>query len=138
MRANVKQVTYNPRELGLNGVTFSASRNSSAFGVDGFNQMTIHYEVTRVAATDLSFYIAGRPVDTDNYGRWRVGDIDFSTGIETSRLRQILIPDMAVTASQVGDLHFPLNQLGELRFEAIVGAGATTDTVLFWVTLGVV
>ena len=138
MRGLIKQITYNPVDLGLNGVTFSAARNSNGFGVDGHNQMTIHYEVTRVAATDLSFYIAGRPVDSNNYGRWRVGDIDFSTGVETTRLRQVVIPDTATAASQKGELHFPLNQLGELRLEDIIGTAATTDTLLLWITLGVV
>lgn len=133
---SVNQVTFNPKDLAVNAVTFASSFNSNPFGVSGFNQITLHYEVTRVAATDLSFYLSALPDGGSSYGRHRFGDVDPSTGIATYRLHQYLIPDIATAASQSGTLYIPINMEGNMKIEAIVGTAATTDTLLLWVTLG--
>lgn len=131
----IEPVEFNQRELALNGVTFAAERNSDPFGTEGYNQLTIEWVITRVAATDISFYVAALMPDGSTYGRLRVGDLDPSTGIETMRLRQFVIPDMATAANQKGQVNLAINSL-QMRLEAIVGTAATTDTLIMRVRLG--
>ena len=138
---NLQQVTFNPKDLGLNGVTFASERNSSAFGAQGFNQMRVHYEVTRVAATDLSFYIEAAAPGSSNYGRGRFGDVDTSgavTAMTTYYPHQYVVPAMATAANQNGYFDIPINEEGNMRLGGIVGTAATTDTLRMWITLGVV
>lgn len=133
---SVKQYTYLPSQLGLNGVTFAAVRNISPFSVAGCNMLTLQFVVTRVAATDLSFYLAASPNSGTNYGRFRVADLALATGVETERQRQFVLPDVATEDG--GIIHIPVNHSGLVRIEDLVGTGATTDTVQVWAYVGVV
>ena len=130
----IEPVEFNQRELGVNGVTFASVFNSSPFGTEGYNQLTIEWEVTRVDATDLSFYVAAL-MPSGAYGQLRVGDLDPTTGIETTARRQFVIPTMATAANQKGQLNIAINSL-QMRLEDIVGTAATTDTLVMRVRLG--
>lgn len=51
-------ITYNARELGLNGVSVTGTpRNSNPFGADGCNNIAINYKYVRSAGTTLSFVL---------------------------------------------------------------------------------
>lgn len=139
---NIQQVTYNPKDLGLNGVTFIAARNSNGFGCQGFNQMRVHYEIVQAAATDLSFYLEAAAPGSSVFGRGRFGDIDTSggvTAIATYYPHQFLIPAMATAANQKGYFDVPINEEGNMRLGGIIGTAAgATDLLTMWVTLGIV
>lgn len=151
MHCTVPQIIYTPEDL-FKGVTgyvmgtgllLSGGENSRAFGVGGHNQMRLHYEITRVDATDMTFFIEDKPLDEanvggSNFGRGKFGDVDPSTGIATYRNLQYLIPDLATAANVNGHLDIPINCLGQLHIGAISGTAASTDRVLMWITLGVV
>ena len=132
---SVKQLIIEPGPLGVNGVLLTAAGNSTPFGCLGYNQLTVEWVVTRVAATDLSFYITSSMNQGTSYGRFKFGDVDPATGIMTLRHLQLVDPNMATATA--GSFQMPLN-CEWLRLDAITGAAATTDTVRMRVTLGVV
>lgn len=144
----VKQITFDAGDLGRSvagfdfdagGFLISSGLNSNPFNPGGFNQMRLHYEVTRAAATDLSFYLAAAAPGRSSYGRGRFGDVNSSggvTAISTYYPQQYVVPAMATAANQNGYFDIPVNCLGNMRIEAISGTAASTDRVNFWITLG--
>lgn len=135
---DVHQVEFNPRELGVNGATFAAAFNSNPFGTEGFNQLKVEFVVTRVAATDLSFYLESLMPDGSTYGPHRYGDVaPADPTVETMYRRQILIPGLATAANCAGQLNFPINSR-QMRLGTIIGTLASSDTLLMRVRLGVV
>lgn len=145
----VNQVMFNPMDLGvgvasfdfdLGGFLLSAAGNSNPFGVSGYNQMRIHWEMTYGAATDISFYVSDKPEGGSAYGPGRFGVVDPTVDPVTASYyrQQIVLPNMGTAANRNGHLDIPINCLGNLRFDTITGSAATTDRVKLWVTLGVV
>ena len=146
----INQVTFDAGDLGrgvsgfdfdLGGFLIASGLNSNPFSPRGYNQMRLHYEVTRVLATDLSFYLAAAAPGRSSYGRGRFGDVDTSggvTAISTYYPQQFVVPAMATAANQNGYFDVPVNCEVNMQIQAISGSAATTDRVLFWFTLGVV
>lgn len=130
-------IEYAPAQLGLNGVTFASSFNSNGFGTYGFNQLTIEFEVTRVAATDLTFYLETLQ-PSGNYGATRYGNVAIASPVTvTMERQQIVLPGLATAANRIGQLNFSINSR-QMRLGTIIGTAATSDTVVMLVRLGVV
>lgn len=152
MRQSIPQVMYNPMELltGVTGFVFasgglllSGGQNSRGFGCGGFNQLRLHWELTRAAATDITFFLEDKPLDEanvggSNFGPGRFGVVDTTVDPVTSTYprNQIVLPSMATAANQNGFIDIPINCLGQMRLGTISGTSASTDRVLFWITLG--
>lgn len=129
-----RQELYNPVDLGTSSVLLSASTNSNGFGVAGFNQLTLEFEVTWAAATAVTFFLAFKK-DTDTV--WKRAQIVSASaaGIDTLVDNQI---SKGVSASTGFVWERSISFQGNCRIEALTGAGATSDTIKVWAHVGIV
>lgn len=150
---HMEQIILNPNDLfagvtgyayGSGGLLLSSGSNSRGFGVGGYNQLRVHWELTQAAATDITFFLEDRPRDEANvgggsFGPGRFGVVDPTVNpVTTTYYRnQIVLPSMGTAANQNGFIDIPINCVGQMRLGSISGTSASTDRVLMWVTLGV-
>ena len=135
MGALLWPIEFTPVDLNLNARAFSAGINSNGFGCEAYNQLTLEVFIDYTAATDLTFYIESSNDKGTTWNRFRVGDLDPSTGVETMRERQFNIPVSA--ADTRATINIPINHT-MLRLASVDGTAATDDTVTVLARLGCV
>lgn len=132
--------TVSPQELNLNAVLLTAQQTSNVFSIGGFNQLIIRVQLTRVAATAMTFFVetAHRPktvlapVAADTWDRV-VSTVTGAGGTVT------IDPLVATDGASVASTHnyvFPLSVSGwRARITFPIATGATTDTMICWAEL---
>jgi hypothetical protein len=129
----IRQYYVNPTELGLNGVTILAATpvTSSTFSVDGYNQLSLAFSLTRVAATAVTAYVEFSFNGTVWY-RQQASSI--AAGTET-------LTDHTMSKAVAGSVLWWHNFGGVIgdRARIVVGSTAgTTDTLQVAAIVGVV
>lgn len=129
-----------PGVLGLNGVALTATTNSNAFGVNGFNQLMFDYSITdaNASVTAITFFLQTRTEWDTTWKRLKISVAVSATGVETVVDRQFSCTAGATQLS--GSIPISICHLGDMRIQSITGTGtpAAIDTLIGTVTLGIV
>lgn len=131
---HIQQEFYEAGQLDLVAKALTGSHNSRAIACEGFNQLTLEFDLTYGAVTAVTFYIQISR-DGTTWRRVMVGDIDPATGIESLLPRQW---SRAVSGSENFAVNIPINAKF-CRIQTLTGTGSpTSDVVSVGATLGVV
>ena len=122
------ELTYTPQDLGVNALVVTATpQNSSAFGIDGCNQLTLVGQYTRVAGTNLAFQLE---TSYDAGTTWNVVSTEEITGAGSGTFDKFIHNDDNA-ASHNFHLNYPVHGgMGcNMRIGAITCTAGTTDTL---------
>lgn len=132
-----RQEVYDPVQLGLSAKVLTATTNSNAFGVAGFNQLTIDIEHTYGAATAITFYLEERRAGAAVWCRKQVIVSISAAGVETTADGQISVTNRATSAGY--SLDFRINCAGEMRIASLTGTAAnSSDLATVYATIAVI
>ena len=122
------ELKYTPQDLGVNALVVTATpQNSSAFGIDGCNQLTLVGQYTRVAGTNLAFQLEST---RDNGTTVNVLQTEEITGAGSGTFDDFVHNDDNGATHKM-TLYYPIapGEERNMRLGAITCTAGTTDTL---------
>lgn len=131
--------TYNPVDLGLLSKALNATTNSNGFGTDGFNQLTLEFDVVKLTAGTITITF-GLQQREQGSTVWKTQQIVSSSaaGVDSLSDHTYSYAITAGAATYGFAIDIPINT-GEMRVQSLTASGAgATDLVSVAARIGVV
>jgi hypothetical protein len=129
-RSKLSPYTYNPGQLGLDGVTLASDRTSNSFDVRYRSEASISVKATRSAYTAVNLKLQHSPNNGTDW--FDLQEITVATGADTL---EDYNPTKTVSASDNFEARITNLSFKDMRVVVSSTSGGANDTISVWVTV---